>query len=119
MVAPSLPNRNRRQSRLKRVAFLGLLGLQVAVAATPLTEPHQGSLVTHAERDGAAHHFVVHNDATCAACSVRSLHASPSDAAAMRAFALQQHVVPVHVEAAAPSRDDTAANPSRAPPRRG
>ena len=107
---------HRRPSWVKRLALLGLFGLQVGVAASAVLEPNHRSPVTHVEQNGTAHHFLVHDDAKCAACSVRSLHAAPAMQARLEVSRTRLDILPVRHAAQVRSRDDDRANPSRAPP---
>jgi hypothetical protein len=62
----------------RRVALAALFALQGAIALAPLAEPtEKGRLGAHAEQQGAQHQYQ-HDEATCAVCSVRSLHCSPA-----------------------------------------
>ena len=116
MTATTWGNRYRRAPWVRRIALLALVALQVCVAALPLTEAHRGSLVTHAEPDGAAHKFAVHDDANCAACSVRSLHAAPAVLSRLRPESPRHFGTPVQHMSVVRSWTGDPANPSRAPP---
>ena len=111
--------RRRRTGWIKRLPIVGLLLIQVGVAASPLLEPHHGSLVGHVEQDGATHRFVVHNEATCAVCAVRLLHASAPDQSPVPLMVVHAHFVATGHLVAAPSREQDPTNPSRAPPTNG
>lgn len=50
---------------------------QIVVAAAPLAEGRDGRMASHVEANGQAAHFA-HNDATCAACQVRTIHGTTS-----------------------------------------
>ena len=109
-------NTRRRTPWVKRVALLGLLGLQVAVAASPLLESNHRSLVTHIEQDGTTHRFVAHDEATCAACAIRLIHAAAAPQTPLAVLIASAHFVPARRIVAAPRRSLDPTNPSRAPP---
>ena len=62
----------------RRVALFALFALELAVVFGPVLEPHHEATETHIEQTGTTHHFLVHNDATCAICALRSIRSLPS-----------------------------------------
>jgi hypothetical protein len=58
-------------------AFFALLAMfaQSVVAVAPLAEGRTARMSSHVESHGTPSHFT-HNEANCAACQARSLHAS-------------------------------------------
>jgi hypothetical protein len=96
-----------RSSALFRIAAALAFVTQVGVLAADVAEGSHGvGSAAHVERSGTARHYA-HDDATCAACAVRSLHASApsnpsrapegtresraSDARVVRPAVLDQH----------------------------
>jgi hypothetical protein len=62
----------------RQIALAVLFALQGVITLAPLLEPgEKGRMGAHAEERGAQHKYQ-HDDRTCAVCSVRSLHSSPS-----------------------------------------
>ena len=70
-------NRTGPTAWARRVALFALIALEMAVTLSPLLEPHHEAAETHIEQSGTAHHFLVHNEATCAVCTLRSMGALP------------------------------------------
>ena len=99
----------------RRVALFALLALELAVAFGPILEPHHEATETHIERTGTTHHFLVHNDATCAICALRSIRSLPSTGRIVVPTAAPAglRLAPAFTPVIARSR---AANSSRAPP---
>ena len=65
--------------RARRLLAVGLLALHGGIVTSPLWETHTIKRVgVHAEQHGARH-VGMHDEATCAVCAVRSLHAAPAD----------------------------------------
>ncbi|MGH7670573.1 MAG: hypothetical protein ACRENQ_13895 [Gemmatimonadaceae bacterium] len=99
----------------RRVALLALMVLEFTIALAPLMESHHQAPESHIEPTGTSHTFLVHNEATCPVCTLRSIRALPSTASAVV-------VQPVHPNFAR-SREyvsvvtrDEAAHSTRAPP---
>ncbi|HEY4306712.1 MAG TPA: hypothetical protein VGM82_19740 [Gemmatimonadaceae bacterium] len=71
-------------------AFFALLAMfaQSVVAVAPLAEGRTARMSSHVESHGSASHFT-HNEANCAACQARSLHAAAPGA--KRAPIAEQH----------------------------
>jgi hypothetical protein len=68
----------RPRSLAQRLAAVALFALQGAMALSPLWEPgSEARMSAHAEQDGARH-LNLHNEATCALCSVRAQTSMPS-----------------------------------------
>ena len=99
----------------RRVALFALFALELAVVFGPVLEPHHEATETHIEQTGTTHHFLVHNEETCAFCALRSLGQLPAHADLVIAAAL-----PVRARRAwaftRAAAHDPVANSSRAPP---
>ena len=106
----------RRQSGWPRKLVLAVLfALQGAITFAPLLEvSERGRLGAHAEERGAQHKYQ-HDEATCAVCAVRSLHAAPAQSSAPIACE-QQRSVAVLDAPWAPARRVIASALPRAPP---
>jgi len=94
---------------------LALLALEFAVVLAPLVEPHHEPTGSHVEQTGSTHQFVVHDDATCAVCALRSLRALPSTAALVLPAAIPHYAVESHLTIRLVV-GDRLAHRSRAPP---
>ena len=104
------------RARLRVAVALALLALQGAVALSPLAESvHTDRPQVHVEQRGATHPFA-HNEATCALCAVRSMHAAVQARAFGDAMAPRHEGAIVLVTRDVPSLDDGPTNLSRAPP---
>jgi hypothetical protein len=99
----------------RRVALLALTALEMAIVVSPLIESHHEAPETHAEQSGTTHHFLVHNEATCAVCTLRSMGQLPASAGEAVATPAPVPAAPERVYLAAPVRDAVAHAP-RAPP---
>jgi len=109
-------SRRSRPTRLaRRIALFALLSLQCTIALAPLMEPDHEAPSTHVERTGTTHHFVVHDDATCAVCALRSLRALPSGGAPVLATAAPARFADSRGDVMSVVRDE-AAHSTRAPP---
>lgn len=99
----------------RRVALFALLALELAVAFGPILEPHHEATQTHIEQTGTTHHYLVHDDETCAICTLRSLRSLPSSGRIVVPAAAPAKLrrTPAVTPALARYR---AANSSRAPP---
>jgi hypothetical protein len=106
----------RRQIGWRRqIALVVLFALQSAIALSPLLEPSEkGRMGAHAERKGAQHKYQ-HDEATCAVCSVRSMHSSPAQNCPAIECDRQQYVAALEAPVAPARRVDPTALP-RAPP---
>jgi hypothetical protein len=102
----------------RRIALFALLALELVVALAPLMEPTHEATASHVEQTGTRHHFLVHDDANCAVCTLRSITALPRGHAVLLPTAAQAFVAPVRVNVAT-TTGANAANPSRAPPTAG
>lgn len=104
-----------RMPLMRRLALVALVALQGMVTLAPLMEAHHEAPESHVEQTGASHIFVVHNEATCAVCTLRSIRVLPSHASTLvpavapGIFALSRAAVSVVTR-------DGAAHASRAPP---
>ena len=105
----------RPRSSVRRLVALALFALQGGIVASPFMEPRsEGRLSAHAEQDGARH-VNLHNEATCALCSVRAQTSMPAQGATE--IACPRHETGTAMESyAAPSCEDAPNNLSRAPP---
>jgi hypothetical protein len=108
-------NRSRPTAWARRVALFALIALEAAVALAPLLEPHHSAPASHVEPAGTSHVFVVHDDATCAVCTLRSIRVLPSTASAELLTAAPMPVVRSDAHVVAPTRGRRA-HASRAPP---
>ncbi len=99
----------------RRIALLALLALELVVAVAPLMEPTHEATPSHVERTGTRHHFLVHDDANCAVCTLRSIAALPRGRAAIHPITHPQFAAVARTPAIV-TRVRAAANPSRAPP---
>jgi hypothetical protein len=99
----------------RRFALLALLVLQALVTVAPVMEAHHEAPESHVEQNGATHIFVVHNEATCAVCTLRSIRVLPAQASADVPTAAPAIFAPARVAVSALTRD-SAAHASRAPP---
>jgi hypothetical protein len=105
-----------RRSLGQRLAAVALFALQGAMALSPLWEPgSEARLSAHAEQDGARH-LNLHNEATCALCTVRAQTSMPA-AASPPIVASQVHIAVASVAYAAPVAGASSTNHARAPPR--
>jgi hypothetical protein len=106
----------RRQSGWHRKLVLAVLfALQGAITFAPLLEASErGRMGAHAEEQGARHKYQ-HNEATCAVCAVRSLHAAPVQNCAAIACERQRSVTVLDAPRAPALRVISSALP-RAPP---
>jgi hypothetical protein len=109
------PNPRNRHG-IRRVVALALFALQGAVALSPAVERGQTERPqTHVEERGAVHPFA-HDDATCALCSVRSMHAAvPARPSGVVSPPGLQRLLTL-VALVAPAPDGGPSNLSRAPP---
>jgi len=99
----------------RRSTALLMLLFQVGIALAPLAERDGRQAVNHVEQRGTRH-ARMHNESTCAVCSVRSLQATVSTTSIARTeHAAPRQMIIVSVYAAA-VRDAPASNTSRAPP---
>jgi hypothetical protein len=99
----------------RRIALLALMVLEFTIALAPLMEPHHTAPESHIEPTGTSHHFVVHNEATCPVCTLRSIRALPSTASAVIVEATHPHFARSRVYVSVVTRDE-AAHSTRAPP---
>lgn len=111
----SRPSRPRPIRLSRQIALFALLALELVVAFAPLLEPTHEATASHVEQTGTLHHYLVHDEANCAVCTLRSITALPTARAAVVPVAPQQFVAlaPVHFTV---TPGTEAANPSRAPP---
>jgi hypothetical protein len=100
---------------VRRTALLALIALEMAVAISPLLEPHHVAPETHIEQSGATHHFLVHNDSTCPVCALRSMGQLPSRVSVVIATAAPSYLATQLEYGILRSRDEAAHAP-RAPP---
>ncbi len=107
---------------LRRVAHwqrhstaLLMLLVQVGVAIAPLVERDGRQAVNHAEQRGTRH-ARMHNESTCAVCSVRSLQASVSATQGTTAVHGAPRHMPIAFVGIVTVRDPPTSNTSRAPP---
>jgi hypothetical protein len=115
-MAPAPISTSRNRLGIRRVVALALFALQGAVALSPVVERGQSERPqTHVEERGAVHPFA-HNDATCALCSVRSMHAAVAARPSGLVAAPRQHGLMTLVALVAPTPDGGPSNLSRAPP---
>jgi hypothetical protein len=100
----------------RQVALAALFALQGAIALAPLLETNEkGRMGAHAEQKGAQHKYQ-HDETTCAACAVRSLHSSPAQSCPAIACERQQSMAALDAPVAPARRTDPTVLP-RAPPR--
>jgi hypothetical protein len=93
-----------------------LFVLQIVIAVSPLVESREeGRLIAHVEQDGTRH-VNLHNEATCALCSVRAQKAMPAPAATPVGSA-RSPIAPTVATYTAPLTVGATTNRSRAPPR--
>jgi hypothetical protein len=106
----------RRQSGWHRKLVLAVLfALQGAITFAPLLEvSERGRLGAHAEERGAQHKYQ-HDEATCAVCAVRSLHAAPAQGCAAIACERERSVTVLDAPWSPARRVISSALP-RAPP---
>ena len=107
--------RRARQWRSRSVSLL-LFALQGVIALSPVWEPQEQSTPrAHAEQPGTRH-VAVHNEANCAVCSVRSMHASVPPAVFPAIVFVQWRPVAGLTAIALSSCDGALSHLSRAPP---
>ena len=95
---------------------LALFFVQGTVALTPLTEARQGiGAAAHVEASNRGHHYA-HNDANCAFCVARSIHATTAPAPTPPAIREESDARVVTRGMVAPTRIASAFRLSRAPP---
>jgi hypothetical protein len=113
---PALGLTPRKRERFRRVAALALFALQGAVALSPMVDPVQANRPqTHVEERGAVHPYA-HDEAKCALCAARSMHAAvPARSYSIPASTGQQGAQ-LLVSLSAPTPDAGPTNLSRAPP---
>jgi hypothetical protein len=99
----------------RRFALLALLVVQAMVTLAPLMEAHHEAPESHVEQNGATHVFVVHNEATCAVCTLRSLRQLASTASIAIPTAAPTYFASPRDYVVVLSRDEAAHAP-RAPP---
>jgi hypothetical protein len=106
----------RRHGGWHRKLALGvMLVLQGAIALSPLLEvTERARMGAHAEERGAQHKYQ-HDEATCALCGVRSLHAAPSQRCPAIECERQQSVAALDAPRAPAARAASSAL-ARAPP---
>jgi hypothetical protein len=75
-------NRSHPTRLARRVALLALMVLEITIALAPLMEPHHAAPESHIEPTGTTHIYLVHDEATCPVCTLRSIRALPSTASA-------------------------------------
>ena len=100
----------------RRIALFALLALECTIALAPLMEPHHTAPESHIEPTGTSHLFVVHNEATCPVCTLRSIRALPSTASTDIVHAASVHFATSRQYVSVVTRDE-AAHSTRAPPR--
>ncbi len=106
----------RRFGWRRRVAFVALFALQGAIALSPLLDARDDKGIgMHIENRGTRHAYM-HNEATCAVCSVRSLHSTVPFVAAPPATEMHHETVAATPQGEAPDRPDVGTRHSRAPP---
>ncbi|HVA58180.1 MAG: hypothetical protein WBQ26_07910 [Gemmatimonadaceae bacterium] len=115
MIAPSRSSRPLNTRLMRRVALFALFALELVVAFAPLMEPDHEATKSHVEETGTQHQFLVHDDANCAVCALRSITALPSGRAVVLPNAHTQLVAAAQVHFTVTTGTE-AANPSRAPP---
>jgi len=92
-----------------------MLLVQVGVAVAPLAERDGRQAVNHAEQRGTRH-ARMHNESTCAVCSVRSLQASVNATHVTPALAAAPQQMTITFVGVVTARDPPTSNTSRAPP---
>jgi hypothetical protein len=108
--------RTAAQRGVFRLAALLAFVAQLILAIAPLAEGRDGvGMAAHVEAPGATTHFT-HNEATCAACSAQSLHATAVRRTPMFVPVAHEPRVTVAAVPLAPSVDLTSHLFSRAPP---
>jgi hypothetical protein len=99
----------------RQLALVLLFALQGAITLSPLIEPSEkGRMGAHAEERGARHKYQ-HDEATCAVCAVRSLHAAATQTAAPIIGERVQTAAALDTPVAPTRRADATVLP-RAPP---
>jgi len=99
----------------RQFALVLLFALQGAITLSPLIEPSEkGRMGAHAEERGAQHKYQ-HDEATCAVCAVRSLHAAATQSAEP-IIAERVHTAAALNTPLAPARRADATLLPRAPP---
>jgi hypothetical protein len=105
-----------RPTRLtRRIALLALLALEFTIALAPLMEPHHSAPVSHIEATGTSHVFVVHSEATCPVCTLRSIRALPTTTPPDIVGSAPAHFARSREYVSVVTRDE-AAHSTRAPP---
>ncbi len=111
----SRPSRRHPIRTSRRIALFALVALELVVALAPLLEPTHEATAPHVEQTGTLHDFLVHDDANCAVCTLRSITALPMGSAVVLPAASPHFVANARVHFTMITRTG-AANPSRAPP---
>lgn len=98
-------------------AFFALLAMfaQSVVAVAPLAEGRTARMSSHVESHGSASHFT-HNEANCAACQARSLHAAAPWTKRAPVAGQQMSVSRPHATVVIVSADHSPQANPRAPP---
>ncbi len=99
----------------RRIALLALMVLEFTIALAPMMEPHHEAPESHMEPTGTSHVFVVHNEATCPVCTLRSIRALPSTASTAIVTTNHPHFAQSREYVSVVTRDE-AAHSTRAPP---
>ena len=103
-------------SRLsRRIALLALMVVEFTIALAPLMEPHHSAPESHVEPTGTSHLFLVHDEATCPVCTLRSIRALPSAPSTAVAGATRPYFPRSRAYVPVVTRDE-AAHSTRAPP---
>jgi hypothetical protein len=99
----------------RRLSALLMLVLQCGMAMAPMAEREGRRTVTHVEQQGTRH-AQLHNEATCALCAVRSLHATVLQASRTLTVLVATAQLVSAPRTVLTSRDPPPSNASRAPP---
>jgi hypothetical protein len=102
--------------RPRHVLAVLLLGLQAAVAMAPLADRPTRQVAAHVDARGTPH-AAIHNEETCALCTVRNATAAVSSAAPAPDVRDVPERPASGVSGVLTSRDPPLSNSTRAPPR--
>ena len=112
---PSYTPVRRLSAWYRQLALVLLFALQGAITLSPLIEPSErGRMGAHAEERGAQHKYQ-HDEATCAVCAVRSLHAAAAQSS-VPVISERVHTAAALNTPVAPARRADATLLPRAPP---
>ncbi|HEX3927792.1 MAG TPA: hypothetical protein VHW65_07330 [Gemmatimonadales bacterium] len=119
--------RRGRLPRLRRLLAVVAFGAQISAVLAPLVDVRDAcdpgpaiavgiSQPQNARLGSEQDHAPTHDSATCPACIVQSLHASPATRSALPAFIADEQTVVVAFADVLPHLDHLTTRNSRAPP---